>query len=167
MSGRDEDIKILFVYKYSLSLCIILYWVVKRVWKCYIEFPLYKYISLLLLLLEDFLFRNLKISHWVTFFTTTIWNKLRWKSQCLSIFREYFRNHKKMLKWPISTLCLMQWCPFIDWLKFETCLSSQRNFEMANLGYILVQMWLGNANKNVASIRRICDRSDRPKKEIE
>ena len=159
MSGRDEDIKILFVYKYSLSLCIILYWVVKRVWKCYIEFPLYKYISLLLLLL---LLLLLEVCD-----PTTIWNKLRWKSQCLSIFREYFRNHKKMLKWPISTLCLMQWCPFIDWLKFETCLSSQRNFEMANLGYILVQMWLGNANKNVASIRRICDRSDRPKKEIE
>ena len=29
---------------FIISLYIILYWVVKRIWKCYIEFALYKYI---------------------------------------------------------------------------------------------------------------------------
>ena len=36
-----------------------------------------------------------------------------------------------LAKWSILTWSFMWWCPFIDWLKFETCPSSLLNFGTA------------------------------------
>jgi len=46
----DIDMIVFFQFvPFIISLYMILFWAVKRIWKCYIEFALYKYILLLLL----------------------------------------------------------------------------------------------------------------------